>query len=114
MQIHRVFIEIWNSKSNSNMYFDFKAKCGALSKIHFGQAIYFFEVLEVKNPMFQMVYKLNLKRRSCVCLKQAGQKRMLSSKFILHFELNPLDFKLDLLIPLMSSKLIWNSPKSRT
>ena len=29
-------MEIWNSKSSSNMYFELEVKFGALSKVHFG------------------------------------------------------------------------------
>ena len=41
-------MEIWNSKSGSNMCFGFKAKFRALCKVHFRQSIYHFEALEVK------------------------------------------------------------------
>ena len=39
-KIHHVCMEIWNSKSNGNIYFDFEATFKVYSKVHFGQAIY--------------------------------------------------------------------------
>ena len=42
-------MEIWNSKSSDNMYFDFKETFGVLPEVHFGQAIYRFEALKVTN-----------------------------------------------------------------
>ena len=55
-------MEIWNVKFGGNMYFDFEVKFGVLSEVHFRQAIYRFESMEVKNPTFQIVYKSELKQ----------------------------------------------------
>ena len=43
--------KIWNSKSSGNIYFDFESKFRALLEVHFRQAIYCFEALEVRNPI---------------------------------------------------------------
>ena len=43
-------MEIWNSKSGDNIYFEFEVIFGVLSEVHFGQDIYRFKDLEVKNP----------------------------------------------------------------
>ena len=43
-------MEIWNSKFDDNMYSDFKVKFGEFPEVHFMQAIYLFEALEVRNP----------------------------------------------------------------
>ena len=50
-QIHQVCMEIWNSKSSGNIYFEFEVKFKALFKVYFAQAIYHFEALEVRNPI---------------------------------------------------------------
>ena len=55
-------MEIWNTKSGDNMYSDFEVKFGVVPKVHFRQAIYRFESMEVKNPTFQIVYKSELKQ----------------------------------------------------
>ena len=86
----QICMEIWNSKSGGNIYSKFEVKFGALPKVYFGQTIYRLKALEAKNPTLQMVHKLELKWESYECLKQTGQRRMLSSKFTMHFELNPL------------------------
>ena len=58
-------MEIWNSKSSDNMYFDFEAKFRAFFEVHFKQAIlYHFKALKVRNPTLQTMCKLKLKRRS--------------------------------------------------
>ena len=62
-KIHQVCVEIWNSKYGGNIYFEFEATFGALSKVHFGQTIYRFEALKVKNPMLQIVKKIRTKIR---------------------------------------------------
>ena len=62
-------MEIWNTKSGGNMYFEFEAKFGELFEVHFRKTIYCFEALEVKNPMPQTLCKLELKRRSYDHLK---------------------------------------------
>ena len=54
-------MEIWNSKSGGNMYFDFEMIFGVLSELHSRQAIYLFKALEVRNPMLQTMHKLELK-----------------------------------------------------
>ena len=43
-------MKIWNSKSDGNMYFDFKVKFRIFFEFHFRYAIYRFEALEVRNP----------------------------------------------------------------
>ena len=73
-------MEIWNSKSGGNMYIEFKATFGVFPEVHFGQSVYFFEALEVRSPMLQIVCKLELKRGSYVRLKQLGWRGRLSSK----------------------------------
>ena len=85
-QIH----ELWNSKSGGNMYSYFETKFRALSELYFGKTIYHLEDLEVQNPTLQIICKLDLKWGSYVHLKQIGQRRMLSLKFTVHFELIPL------------------------
>ena len=62
-KIHQVCMEIWNSKYGGKIYFEFEATFGALSKVHFGQTIYRFEALKVKNPMLQIVKKIRTKIR---------------------------------------------------
>ena len=71
-KIQQVCMEIWNSKSSSNMYSKFKVKFGALLEVNFRQAKYYFEAWEVRNPTLQMVYKSKLKRGSHMCLKQTS------------------------------------------
>ena len=46
-------MEIWNTKSGDNMYSDFEVKFGVVPKVHFRQAIYRFEALEVRNKRFK-------------------------------------------------------------
>ena len=41
----------WNTKSGSNMYYEFKVKFGVLLEVIFGRSIYHFEAQEVKNLM---------------------------------------------------------------
>ena len=55
-------MEIWNTKFGHNTYSDFEEKFGAFFEVHFRQAIYRFESMEVKNPTFQIVYKSELKQ----------------------------------------------------
>ena len=55
-------MEIWDSKSGGNMYFDFKMKFGAFPKVHFRQAIYCFEAREVKNSKLQKMCKLEVNK----------------------------------------------------
>ena len=71
-KIHQVCMEIWNLKSGSNIYFEFKVKFWALLEVNFRQTIYHFEAWEVRYPTLQMIHKSELKWGSCVCLKQAG------------------------------------------
>ena len=47
-------------------------KFGASLEVHFRQAMYCFETLEVKNPTLQMLHKSKLKQGSCTRLKQTG------------------------------------------
>ena len=44
-------MEIWNSKSSGNMYFDFEDKFGVLPEVHFRHTIYRFEDQVVISPM---------------------------------------------------------------
>ena len=44
-------MEIWNSKSDSIIYFDFEVKFRVLSKVNFEQTVYRFEAQEVKSLM---------------------------------------------------------------
>ena len=66
-------MEIWNSKSGGNMYFDFEEKFGVLPEAHFSHAIYCFEAQEVKSPTLEMVCKSELKWRSYGHLKTIAQ-----------------------------------------
>ena len=43
-------MEIYNSKSNGNIYFTFEDKFGALPGVHFIHTIYSFEAWEVRSP----------------------------------------------------------------
>ena len=67
--------------------------------------------------MHQMVCKSELKRGSYACLNQIGQRRMLSLKFTMHFELSPTFrigppstyvFKIDLRLTPISNAVIGN------
>ena len=51
-KINQVCMEIWNLKFDGNMHFKFKEIFGVITEVHFGQFIYHFEALEVRNPMF--------------------------------------------------------------
>ena len=55
------YMEICNSKSGGNMYFDSEEKFGVFFKVHFSYTIYFFEAREFKSPTLQTVYKSELK-----------------------------------------------------
>ena len=66
-------IKVWNSKCGGNMYSKFQVKFGAISEINFGQAIYHFEVLEVRSPPLQTMCKSKLKQRSYGYLKTTAQ-----------------------------------------
>ena len=48
-------------KSDFIMYSDFEDKFGALSAVHYIHTIYRFEAWEVRSPILQTVYKLELK-----------------------------------------------------
>lgn len=52
----------WNSKSGSNIYYEFEMKFGVFPEVIFGHAIYSFEAREAKNPMLQTVHKSELKQ----------------------------------------------------
>ena len=55
------FMEIQNSKSGGNMYFDFEDKFRAIYGIHFIHTIYRFEAWEVMSPTLQTMCKSELK-----------------------------------------------------
>ena len=42
-------MKIWNSKFGDNMYSKFEVNFGVFFEVHFRQAIYHFESLEVRN-----------------------------------------------------------------
>ena len=50
---NQVYMEIWNSKSSHNMYYDLKVKFRALPNVIFGYSIYHFKAWEVKSPNFK-------------------------------------------------------------
>ena len=121
-------MEIWNSKSSGNMYFEFEEKFGAFSKVHFRQSIYCFEALEVMILMLQTIHKSELKRGCYARLKQTDKRKILSSKFTMHFEpapwfwIGPLsstyEFKIDLELTqisnLATSDRVWASRHVKT
>ena len=76
-KIHQVSMEIWNSKSNSNIYFDFKVKFGVFSKVNFGQACIISKLTKSK-----VMHKSEMKQGSYVCLKWTNQRRILSLKLV--------------------------------
>lgn len=84
------WMEILNIKSSGIMYFEFYVKFKAFPFSQLLVSYKSFEALEFRNPTLQTVHKSELKRGNYMHLKQTSQRRMLSSKFTMHFELSPL------------------------
>ena len=68
-------------KFDDIIYSDFEDKFGALSIVHFIYTIYRFKTREVRSPMLQMVYKLEMKGRSYGHLKTTAPSWRVISKW---------------------------------
>ena len=104
-------MEIWNSKSGGNMYSNFEAKFGVISKVHFSQPIYRFKALEIKKSNASNSMQIGAKTRKLCALKVNWLEKNIEFKIHCAFQTQSLDFELGFLIPLMSSKLTLDLPK---